>query len=322
MKLIILIVALLSIAAAAPNKKHGYETVIAGKLPTGREHSTAFYDGDESIYIMGGYDGLNLYDEVLQYDLHGAIKEVGHFPTGITDGTVGTDGQGGFYYFGGDDGTVSAEIYKITPEDPNPTVIGSMPIMNRLQASASDNNGNIYIIGGITIRNLEERKNIIKYDTKTGMSSMVGKLPVGLYGAAAAMVGESVFIFGGMTDDHKYSNQIFEFIPTTGEVKVLETTMVAGGSLYSSAVVVGSEIWIVGGLSSNEEKSHHITKFDTITRQTYYMEIENWNETHSGITAVYVPKMARIYMVGGFTFINERMEHLGEISYIQLQVIH
>jgi N-acetylneuraminic acid mutarotase len=322
MKLFLIAALSLSLAAAAPKRSRGYETVIAGKLPTGREHSTAFYDGQDSIFIMGGYDGLNLYDEVLQFDLHGAINKVGHFPTGITDGSVGTDGKGGFYYFGGDDGTLSAEIYHITAENPNPTVIGSMPIMNRLQASASDKNGNIYICGGLTLRNIEERKNIIKYDTKTRMSSMVGKLPIGLYGASAAMVGESVFIFGGMNDEGIYSSNIFEFIPSTGEVKVLETEMVAGGSLYSSAVIVGSEIWIVGGLSSTQDKAHHITKFDTIMKTTQYMEIENWDETHSGLTAVYVPKMSRIYMVGGFTFVNERIQHLGEISYIQLQVIH
>jgi len=142
------------------------EAVVVGVLPSGREDTVAAFDGDNSMYIMGGYDGMNLFHEIYQFNLsqHGAIHEIAYFPVGITEGTLGKDGKGAFYYIGGDVGGRSRDIWRMTPENMTPEVVGQLPEPNRLSCSASDGMGNIYIVGGAE-GNMEVRRNIVKYDT-------------------------------------------------------------------------------------------------------------------------------------------------------------
>jgi len=294
------------------------EAVVVGVLPSGREDTVAAFDGDNSMYIMGGYDGMNLFHEIYQFNLsqHGAIHEIAYFPVGITEGTLGKDGKGAFYYIGGDVGGRSRDIWRMTPENMTPEVVGQLPEPNRLSCSASDGMGNIYIVGGAE-GNMEVRRNIVKYDTTLNVATVVASLPIGLYGASCAWLDGSVYIFGGVNTNFTHNMDILEYTPATGVVKSLDMQFSSNGLVFSSALTIGRHIYIVGGLTPNSA-IHHVTKFSPITMTLDYYNVPSIEHLYAGISTIYVQASHRIYAVGGFTFLNNLTERLDEIFYIQL----
>jgi len=292
--------------------------VVVGALPSGREDTVTAFNGVDSLYIMGGSDGLNLYHEIYQFNFShfGAIEQVGSFPVGITEGSLGSDGLGAFFYLGGDIGARSRDIWKMTPANVNPEVVAQLPEANRLSCSVSDGLGNTYVLGGAE-GSLESKRNIVHFDSLLNTAEIVAELPIGLYGASCAWVDGSVYVFGGVNSNFTHNMEIIQFTPATGLVMTLDMQFSNNGLVFSSAVTVGRHIYIIGGVTPNSEL-HHVTKFDPLTLALDYFTVSSMNKLYAGISATYVPATHRLYVVGGFTFVNNRVERLSDIFYIQL----
>jgi len=291
---------------------------IAASLPWGLEDTVCYYDGIKTLYIMGGWDGINYDHQIrqLKLDSHGNVEDVASFPTGLTEGSLGVDGEGAFFYLGGDKGGKSADIWKMTPANPNPTFMGLLPEASRLSCSVSDLNGNVYKIGGAT-QSLTLSQDIVKYDAKMNTATIVAQLPTGMYGMSCAMVNDVVYIFGGVKTGWVHNIEILKFNTKTLMFENTDMQFSNNGNLFSSAVTVGEQIYVIGGVTQ-DGVFHHVTKFDPIAMTLEHFDVPNHNMLYAGISTAFVEAKNQIYVVGGFTFENNKTKQLKEIFYFQL----
>lgn len=95
---------------------------IRRRLPSKRYRLRAVYDGDDEVYLLGGYAGAGRLDEVVQLSL--STEEIlinGRFPDGIAIGTA-EFAFGKAYYFGGytSNASCSSDIWAKSQTSLNP----------------------------------------------------------------------------------------------------------------------------------------------------------------------------------------------------------
>jgi hypothetical protein len=85
------------------NKRQLLTTIIVEtKLPNKVYGTVPCYDGDDTIYLFGGWNGGKLLNQILTYSLSNqTIQNVGVLPLPSCCGTVQVDSFGDVFYFGG-----------------------------------------------------------------------------------------------------------------------------------------------------------------------------------------------------------------------------
>lgn len=199
-----------------------------------------------------------------------------------------------------EDSDFSNQIQFYFPVDPFASLLDStLPENPYTGTSAILYGENAYIFGGNSSSYYKYYNRILKFNTTTEtIETLNVKLPTARSNTTSSIVGNKVYIFGGM----QYSNggtidlnEIVKFNIETEEITTLSTTLPSKRSL-SKSVAIGNNIYIFSG--KNQESSTitgDILKFDTTT------------ETISTITSDFVIPHASclvaigtdIYIIGG-----------------------
>src|SRR5665811_555736 len=104
--------------------------VVKTRLPDKMIRTASIYDGNDSIYIIGGYRPISgvTSEEILKFSITDeTITQEASLPLQIQRGSAVLDNQGeNIYYFGGIDGTYSskADIYKFNLATKSTTLVG------------------------------------------------------------------------------------------------------------------------------------------------------------------------------------------------------
>jgi N-acetylneuraminic acid mutarotase len=133
------------------------------KLPRKLGSHSVLYDGNDSIYIMGGFYGSYL-DDILVFSISSQnITRIGSLPSKSFGGMMEWDNFGNIFYFGGGfyDGK---QVYKFDPVTRISSEMAQLPYDVRWGASIKQNNSSntVYILGG-----REQGKELLSFDMKS-----------------------------------------------------------------------------------------------------------------------------------------------------------
>jgi len=305
-----------------PTSTSALEFVVTNsRLPTPTELHSVVYDGDDTIYIIGGYELLKQ-DAVLKFTLSsGAVERVGTFARISAGGAFWHDGR--IFYAGGSIHLESFtdNVYNYDPRFNNYTVVNHLPVKMRSLILTYDPADKVaYSFGGIN-HDLggppdAYQDMVLRYDPATNqLQRTSARLPEGRGAGSAAFAANGLaYIFGGTVpiSFESLSDEVLKFDPIQNTVVKLSARF-PSNVYYSPAVFAKGAIYIAG--------QTNLFKFDPTTEQVETVGVEGWPAYMVAHAAVYVPKLDRIYYVGGFgNFRNELPINRVEISYLDLSV--
>ncbi len=165
-----------------------------GKLPTVRSDLSAV-SLDGRAYVLGGYDGSETIDSVLETSDGSSFRQIATLPAPARYMAVAPY-RGRIYAFGGEstNGTAGAAIQVIDPTARSARLLGHLP-EPLSHAAAFVLGGQIYLAGGEAGGSPSAA--IWRFDPGSGRVDRVGRLPLPVSGAAAATIGSTTYLIGG-----------------------------------------------------------------------------------------------------------------------------
>jgi hypothetical protein len=165
-----------------------------GQLPTVRSDLSAVTVGNRA-YVLGGYDGSEPIDSILETTDGSAFTQVATLPAPARYMAVATLG-GTIYAFGGEsaNGAAGDAIQAIDPKAETARVVGHLP-RSLSHAAAFALGGRVYIAGGEVGGAPSDA--IWRFDPSSGRVARAGTLPVAVSGAGTATVGSTEYLIGG-----------------------------------------------------------------------------------------------------------------------------
>lgn len=183
---------------------------VVGQLPAPRSDATAAVIG-RTAYVVGGYDGSSGDPQVLSTSSGRTFSVVASLPVAVRYAAV-TAANGKIYVFGGQAvtgpraGLPVDDVQVVDPAKHRAVIAGHLPEPVE-GAVAVDLGGRIYVAGGNTDATPNSATadtltvaGIWKYDPRHATTTLVGRLPVAVSHAGAAVTGGTAWIVGGETD--------------------------------------------------------------------------------------------------------------------------
>ncbi|MBO0713304.1 MAG: PQQ-binding-like beta-propeller repeat protein [Acidimicrobiales bacterium] len=262
----------LSREVVAPNPSGGLE-VVGGLEPNGTSGSGVF-----SISVPGGaasalrglslglHDaaGARLGDRLLVFgggdpvpsDLTQSLSlstpsspptSLGHLPQPRADASAVTVGST-VYVVGGFTGSAPAASVLATSDGVSFRPVATLPVPVRYAAVAALS-GKIYVFGGLAVTGQDAGQpvNVVQViDPRSGKVTLGPSLPTALAGAAAGVVGGTLYVAGGdTTANGPPSSAIWALDPSSG--RLLRAGNLPAAVANAGVAVVGSRLWLVGG---------------------------------------------------------------------------
>ena len=230
---------------ASPTTTTVASATATGALPQPRAGSVAVTIGT-TVYIVGGYAGLDAEPAVLATSDGGTFTTVAKLPVAVRDPAVATAG-GVIYVFGGArrgqaaaTPASHAPTTSSTPTSTTPTSTTSTSTTSTSTTSTSASKA--AALTWVPVADIQ------RVDPVTGRATVVGQLPMPLEGAAAVTLDGSVYIAGGRSPAG-LNGIIWGFEPPTA-------SLIVAGHLVApvwgaGVATVGSTAWLVGGESGN-----------------------------------------------------------------------
>jgi hypothetical protein len=159
------------------------------------------------------------------------------------------------YLVGGYDGTTYLPGVLATVDGTHFTTVATLAIPVRYAAVVAAG-GMIYAFGGQTASpgsTTTATDAIQRIDPATHKTTVVGHLPQALYGAAATVIGTTVYVAGGQAPGGPTLTQITAFVPTTR--KVLHAGLLPQATAFAGYATVGAGRSAVGYLVGGEVTS-------------------------------------------------------------------
>jgi N-acetylneuraminic acid mutarotase len=154
-----------------------------------------------------------------------------------------------------------------TPDVQSVPASGTATIVGKLPQSRSDHvaatvGAKTYVLGGY------DGAAIVAgvLSTTDGTSfTTVGTLPVPVRYPAVAVVGKSVYLFGGVENSQAGTdtNAVQKLDTTTGAITTV--AQLPTSLSHASAVVLGNSVYVLGGYVNNKQLSDQILRFDPAT---------------------------------------------------------
>jgi hypothetical protein len=189
----------------------------------------------------------------------GAGAVVGQLPQPRSDLTVATisTGTGSHasttaYLVGGYDGTNYLPGVLATTNGTHFTTVANLPVPVRYPAVVADG-GMIYVFGGETPSSGTQAtatSDIQMIDPASHRATVVGHLPQALYGAAAYLIGGTIYVAGGQVPGGITLTQITAFVPSTG--RALQAGLLPQAVAFAGFATVGSGQGAIGYLVGGE----------------------------------------------------------------------
>lgn len=102
--------------------------------------------------------------------------------------------------------------------------------------------GGIYLLGGHDLTG-GSVTSVVRFDPRTGRSTVAGELSLPTHGAAAAVLGGRILVFGGASA--QVHDTVQEFDPVTGRTRVVG--YMPGVRADTTAANVGQQVMLIGG---------------------------------------------------------------------------
>ena len=224
-----------------------------GGLPAVGDLPAAAVSG-KTLVVIGGVGS----DSVLAGPLGGRLATVARLPRRLAAVEAFTLG-GTVYSLGGEDGTsVSNAIYRIDPATRSAVPAGTFeePLA---EAGVAVVGRSAYLVGGWT--GSQYASAILKF-TPPGGGSLVARLPEGVRSPAVVMLGSTLYVAGGLTQQG-LSRKVYAVDLATGTVKPFGT--LPQGLEQGSLVVAPSGIFLVGGRGANGKPVDSVVRIDPVT---------------------------------------------------------
>ena len=198
------------------------------------------------MYVFGGGQFAQ-YDHILRYDpATGVVSQVGSLPTPASDVAVASVG-GTAYVVGGYDGTNWLDtILAWRPGSP-PRVVAHLPFGLRYAAIAADG-GRLIVAGGTTPSGISDV--ILTFNSATGKVLQIGRLPVALTHASAAVVDGRILIIGGRRQlTGEQTSSILAVDPNSGATRRVGQLPLPLSD--ASTATIGKAVIVAGGESTD-----------------------------------------------------------------------
>jgi len=215
------------------------------QLPSARDREVALTDGT-TVWLLGGRDpGKASRTSVLQIDpTTGASTQIGDLVVGVHD-AAGARLDGRLVVFGGGNSVTVPTIQAFTPEAGG-TVIGDLP-QARSDLVAVTVGTRAYVLGGFD--GTAFTPDVIATTDGTSFAT-VSSLPVPVRYPAIAVLGDTLYVFGGelaggfeSAKGDSFAIQAVDL--TNGEASVV--TELPHTLSHATAVTVGGEVFVLGG---------------------------------------------------------------------------
>ncbi len=160
------------------------------------------------------------------------------------------------YLIGGYDGQTYLPTVLATTDGVRFSVTAKLPVAVRYPAVAALG-GQVYAFGGQTATGnggaAVVTADIQRIDPTTHSAKVVGKLPQPLYGAAAFVIDQHLYLAGGQTAGGQTLTQMYEFDPSTGKVR--DAGLLPQAVAFAGYATVGEGSAAVGYLVGGEVAS-------------------------------------------------------------------
>jgi len=274
-------------------------TMCQAKLPSGRSSLSGAYDGDDTIYLMGGYGNWAYPRDVLKYTIStDKIEHAGDLPVNSYAGNTIIDKDKRIFHIVGDQ-LLNKDILQFSPANQSFVKVASLPYANEYSAVLQPDPDTVWIIGGN-----RQPKSFLKWNLKTFQIQKEANLSDPYQFPSAIFVEEkgAAYIFGD-------GNQpITKYNVSTKQFQKLPNHFPKTGA-FDRAVWDGRYGYIIGGggkrPSTDLLPGNTILRFDPNTEDVTSLNLEgsplSAEDEFSDMAAVYVGKLNRIYVFGGFT---------------------
>ena len=184
--------------AAVQALRHRGTAAVAGQLPRPRSDISSVTLGS-TAYLIGGYDGTSWIGTVLATTNGRAFSRVADLPVPVRYAAVAGDGMRIWVFGVLTPAGNSRVIQQVNLGTGKASVVGRMPAAMSA-ATAVTLQGRIFIAGGQVTKGggaVAPSRKVLAYDPVHHRVTTVGKLPVAVTNAAAAVVGGTAFLVGG-----------------------------------------------------------------------------------------------------------------------------
>lgn len=200
---------------------------------------------------LGGSVGTNSSGSGSTPSLNATV--VGALPLVRSDSSAVSVGSTA-YVVGGYDGVIGAHSVLATGNGTSFRIVASLPVPVRY-AGVVALGDSIYVFGGEAVGGAQAGNplsTIQQINLKTDSASVVGNLPVPVYGEAAGVLGGVAYLAGGMvgslTAGLNPQSTIWGYNALTHKIK--QVGQLAEPAAHAGVSVMGSTMWIVGGKST------------------------------------------------------------------------
>ena len=185
--------------AAVQALRHRGTAAVVGQLPGPRSDLSSVTLGG-TAYLVGGYDGTSWIGTVLATTNGAAFTRVATLPVPVRYAAVAGVGKRIWVFGGLTPAGPSRAIQRVNLATGKAAVVGRMPAPISA-ATAVTLTGRIFIAGGQVAGDGRARlvasRAVLSYNPAGGRVTVVGRLPVAVTNAAAAVVGGTAFLVGG-----------------------------------------------------------------------------------------------------------------------------
>jgi len=286
--------------------------VTTSRLPQPLTKHSAVYDGQDTIYIIGGYNE----DRVTRFSVADGTVEVISTFLKVHSGAAVMDGEDIVYFGGYISGKArsSSGIYRFSTVHRNFTLANNLPVAMERMALAWDPVGHVaYTFGGVGLGNLDQ---VLRYRASDDEIEQLALLPERRSGAGAVWDHrqEVAYVFGGEGSRRALGREIFRFNPSAASPIVARVTATLPYAVeWPCAVFANDYVYVVGDRG-------RLIKFDPKSERVESVAVDGWRRPLTYSACVHVPKQSRIYLIGGYGSFRqgEVKERRDEISYIDL----
>jgi hypothetical protein len=267
----------------------------SAKLPTPRTLTSAVYDGEDSIYIVGGSeDEFHTFD-FLKYSISNDTLEFTKTSQSLSYGRVAMDfNTKEIYYIGGFlDFLINYDVLKFNPDNSSWTVHTTLPLEQASYAFSlvQPSPDTALLFGGSLYQSIVE-VNL----TSKNARQLLNNIPELAQndGCTATLINEEgdviIFAYPTLNTD---SSSVVKYSVASGNYSLAAGPPVSN-YLYSSSIWDEKNVYMIAGAS--------IGQFNPVTNEWKgFLAVNfppNWSHV-IGTSSVYVPKLNRVYIFGG-----------------------
>jgi len=317
MQAFLLTLAAAVLVALAPGCSSLELVVTTSRLPVSLHSPSAVYDGQDTIYILGGTAGSDRPDKVLKYTLaSGTIEEVGTF-LNITYGTAFLNGED-ITYLGGylaHQGPI-ANVYKYSLRTLAHSVVSTFPVRLDMHSSVFDPVTQMaYSFGGWSSG--QGPNSVFRFNAATSAIDVVAELPVAPKFQSAAVWDAAhglAYVFGGQGTTGG-QRDVLSFEPRTNTVAKFANGMPADLQYPCAAYADAHGTAFV---ADGNDMGPFI--FNATSSMSERVQVDGWLPINHA-ACIYIPKLDRVYILGGVNYREGVWASTNQISYVALNTL-